>query len=205
MARPFAFLIPTLLFLLVAGTPFLRLQPGHPEREHPAGRAREPRRGRRPRDRLRRPARPSPITILATVAGDPTIARRTSPALGRLRGGDRCRRRHRPDRGPVQRPSRPGDGRRPHARPGRRRCTRPRATSSRRSSRPRSTSSTSAYIRGSTVRLDADQPDRCRSARRAAPSSPRSGRVPSTASRPRSAGSPPRATTSWPARAATVP
>jgi uncharacterized membrane protein YdfJ with MMPL/SSD domain len=71
MARPLAFLVPTLVFLLIAGTPFLRLSQGIPNAttlppglesrdatlaladEFPAGET-------------------SPITILATVDGDPT-------------------------------------------------------------------------------------------------------------------------------------
>ena len=52
MARPFAVLIPTLAFLLLLGTPFLRLEPGHPGRLHPAAGHREPRGVRRPADRV---------------------------------------------------------------------------------------------------------------------------------------------------------
>ena len=73
MARPVAFLVPTLIFLLVAGTPFLRLTQGIPNastlppglesREAAVALARDFAAGET-----------SPITILASVPGDPTSA-----------------------------------------------------------------------------------------------------------------------------------
>ena len=73
MARPFAFLIPTLVFLLIAGTPFLRLSQGIPNASTlPAG--------LESRDAAVALAsdfaagETSPITILATVNGNLTSA-----------------------------------------------------------------------------------------------------------------------------------
>ena len=71
MARPFLFLIPTLAFLLVAGTPFLRLSQGIPNASTlPAGL--ESRDAAVALDRDFRAGETSPITILATVDGGPT-------------------------------------------------------------------------------------------------------------------------------------
>jgi uncharacterized membrane protein YdfJ with MMPL/SSD domain len=73
MARPFAFLIPTLVFLLVAGTPFLRLSQGIPNASTLPP-------GLESRDAAValatdfKAGETSPITILATVAGDPLSA-----------------------------------------------------------------------------------------------------------------------------------
>jgi uncharacterized membrane protein YdfJ with MMPL/SSD domain len=73
MARPFAFLIPTLAFLLVAGTPFLRLSQGIPNASTLPP-------GLESRDAAValatdfKAGETSPITILATVAGDPVSA-----------------------------------------------------------------------------------------------------------------------------------
>ncbi len=71
MARPFVFLIPTLAFLLFAGTPFLRLSQGIPNASTlPPGL--ESRDAAVALERDFRPGETSPITILATVEGDPT-------------------------------------------------------------------------------------------------------------------------------------
>jgi RND superfamily putative drug exporter len=73
MARPFAFLIPTLVFLLVAGTPFLRLSQGIPNASTLPP-------GLESRDAAValatdfKAGETSPITILATVTGDATSA-----------------------------------------------------------------------------------------------------------------------------------
>jgi uncharacterized membrane protein YdfJ with MMPL/SSD domain len=73
MARPFAFLIPTLLFLLVTGTPFLHLSQGIPNASTlPPGL--ESRDAAVALSDDFKAGETSPITILATVAGDPTSA-----------------------------------------------------------------------------------------------------------------------------------
>ena len=64
MARPFLFLIPTLAFLLFAGTPFLRLSQGIPNASTlPAGL--ESRDAAVALEREFRPGETSPIMILA--------------------------------------------------------------------------------------------------------------------------------------------
>jgi uncharacterized membrane protein YdfJ with MMPL/SSD domain len=71
MARPFAFLVPTLIFLLVAGTPFLRLAQGIPNASTLPP-------GLESRDAAValatdfKAGETTPITVLATVDGDPT-------------------------------------------------------------------------------------------------------------------------------------
>ena len=71
MARPFVFLIPTLAFLLFAGTPFLRLSQGIPNASTlPPGL--ESRDAAVALEEKFAPGETSPITILATVQGDPT-------------------------------------------------------------------------------------------------------------------------------------
>ena len=71
MARPFVFLIPTLAFLLFAGTPFLRLSQGIPNASTlPPGL--ESRDAAVALDEKFAPGETSPMTILATVQGDPT-------------------------------------------------------------------------------------------------------------------------------------
>jgi RND superfamily putative drug exporter len=71
MARPFVFLIPTLAFLLFAGTPFLRLSQGIPNASTlPPGL--ESRDAAVALEEKFAPGETSPITILATVGGDPT-------------------------------------------------------------------------------------------------------------------------------------
>ena len=71
MARPFLFLIPTLAFLLFAGTPFLRLSQGIPNASTlPPGL--ESRDAAVALEDEFAPGETSPITILATVQGDPT-------------------------------------------------------------------------------------------------------------------------------------
>jgi uncharacterized membrane protein YdfJ with MMPL/SSD domain len=71
MARPFVFLVPTLAFLLFAGTPFLRLSQGIPNASTlPPGL--ESRDAAVALEQNFRPGETSPITILATVEGDPT-------------------------------------------------------------------------------------------------------------------------------------
>ena len=73
MARPFAFLVPTLLFLLLAGTPFLHLEQGIPNASTLPP-------GLESRDAAValatdfKPGETTPITILATVEGDATSA-----------------------------------------------------------------------------------------------------------------------------------
>jgi uncharacterized membrane protein YdfJ with MMPL/SSD domain len=73
MARPFAFLIPTLIFLLVVGTPFLHLEQGIPNASTLPP-------GLESRDAAVALANDftagetTPITILANVQGDPTSA-----------------------------------------------------------------------------------------------------------------------------------
>ena len=71
MARPFAFLVPTLIFLLVAGTPFLRLAQGIPNASTlPPGL--ESRDAAVALATNFKAGETTPITILATVDGDPT-------------------------------------------------------------------------------------------------------------------------------------
>jgi RND superfamily putative drug exporter len=71
MARPFVFLVPTLVFLLIAGTPFLRLSQGIPNASTlPEGL--ESRDAAVALEEKFAPGETSPITILATVNGDPT-------------------------------------------------------------------------------------------------------------------------------------
>jgi uncharacterized membrane protein YdfJ with MMPL/SSD domain len=73
MARPFAFLIPTLIFLLVAGTPFLRLSQGIPNASTlPPGL--ESRDAAVALANDFKAGETTPITILASVGGDPTSA-----------------------------------------------------------------------------------------------------------------------------------
>jgi RND superfamily putative drug exporter len=71
MDRPFVFLVPTLAFLLLAGTPFLRLSQGIPNASTlPEGL--ESRDAAVALDEKFAPGETSPITILTTVEGDPT-------------------------------------------------------------------------------------------------------------------------------------
>ena len=73
MARPFAFLIPTLIFLLVAGTPFLHLSQGIPNASTlPPGL--ESRDAAVALANDFKAGETTPITILASVDGDPTSA-----------------------------------------------------------------------------------------------------------------------------------
>jgi uncharacterized membrane protein YdfJ with MMPL/SSD domain len=73
MARPFAFLIPTLIFLLIAGTPFLHLSQGIPNASTlPPGL--ESRDAAVSLANDFKAGETTPITILASVAGDPTSA-----------------------------------------------------------------------------------------------------------------------------------
>jgi RND superfamily putative drug exporter len=73
MARPFAFLIPTLIFLLVAGTPFLHLSQGIPNASTlPPGL--ESRDAAVSLANDFKAGETTPITILASVEGDPTSA-----------------------------------------------------------------------------------------------------------------------------------
>ena len=85
MARPFAFLIPAVLFLLLAGTPFLRLSQGIPNASTlPAGLESRDAAVALAADFAK--GETSPIAILATVDGDPTspanIAKLTAYAEG---------------------------------------------------------------------------------------------------------------------------
>jgi putative drug exporter of the RND superfamily len=73
MARPFVVLVPTLAFLLVAGTPFLRLSQGIPDASVlPPGI--ESREASVALSRDFRAGETSPIVVLATVEGSPTDA-----------------------------------------------------------------------------------------------------------------------------------
>ncbi len=73
MARPVMVLVPTLVFLLILGTPFLRLSQGIPDASVlPAGI--ESREASVALARDFRPGETSPIVILATVNGSPTDA-----------------------------------------------------------------------------------------------------------------------------------
>ena len=73
MARPFAFLIPAVLFLLLVGTPFLRLSQGIPNASTlPAGLESRDAAVALATDFQK--GETSPISILATVAGDPLSA-----------------------------------------------------------------------------------------------------------------------------------
>ena len=73
MARPFAFLVPAVAFLLLAGTPFLRLSQGIPNASTlPAGL--ESRDASVALANEFQKGETSPITVLATVAGDPLSA-----------------------------------------------------------------------------------------------------------------------------------
>jgi RND superfamily putative drug exporter len=94
MARPFAFLIPTLIFLLVTGTPFLRLAQGIPNASTlPPGL--ESRDAAVALTSDFAAGETSPITILATVTGNPTspenVARigRLAAAIDAIGGIDR--------------------------------------------------------------------------------------------------------------------
>ena len=156
MARPVAVLIPTLAFLLLLGTPFLRLEPGHPGRVDPAAGHREPRGRRRPVERL--PGRRDLADHRPRDGRRLPDGRGQRPAHPRPRRGPRCGRRRRPGRGAVRRPQGSGDRRRPRRRRASRPCSPRHATSSRRSSPPGSTRLEEAYLRGSTVRLDAISP-----------------------------------------------
>ena len=155
MARPFAFLVPTLIFLLVAGTPFLRLSQGIPN----ASTLPE---GLESRDAAValahdfKAGETSPIAILATVDGDPTspanIARldNLAQAVDSIDGIDRVE-------GPFSGLQDPQTGAT---------LTADRVATlygTPRSQLPPQLAAgldqlTSAYIRGSTVRLDAISP-----------------------------------------------
>ena len=98
MRRPVAVLVPTLAILLIAGSPFLRLEQGVPGAEiYPAGV--ESRDAYVALQTEFAPGETTPIVILATVTGEPTIR-------------DERRGRHRPSRAPGRRPRRhrPGGG-----------------------------------------------------------------------------------------------
>ena len=157
MARPVVVLIPTLAFLLLLGTPFLRLDAGHPGRVGPARGHREPRRRRSPSQTTSARARPRRSSILATVDGladrrreRPAASSTTRGASTRVDGIDRVE-------GPFADLKDPPTGadarRRGHRRPVRR-AARPAPAGARRRPRP----ARDAYIRGSTVRLDAISP-----------------------------------------------
>ena len=145
MARPVAVLIPTLAFLLILGTPFLRLEQGIPDASILPARHREPRGVRRARRRLPRrrdlaDRHPRHRRRLADRRGQ-------RPADPRLRRRPRRRRRRRPGRGSVRRPQGSGDRRRArrrgHRRPVRR-AARPAAAGARGRPRAHSRRPTSA-------------------------------------------------------------
>jgi uncharacterized membrane protein YdfJ with MMPL/SSD domain len=155
MARPFAFLIPTLLFLLVAGTPFLRLSQGIPNASTlPPGL--ESRDAAVALSNDFAAGETSPITILASVTGDPLSAdnigriNQLSAALDNIDGIDRVEGPFTglrdPATGAVLTPDKVAAL---YARP--------------RAQLPPELAAgldqlTSAYVRGSTVRLDAISP-----------------------------------------------
>jgi uncharacterized membrane protein YdfJ with MMPL/SSD domain len=155
MARPFAFLIPTLVFLLVAGTPFLRLSQGIPNASTLPP-------GLESRDAAValatdfKAGETSPITILATVVGDPLNADnvgrigRLAAAIDAIDGIDRVE-------GPFSGLRDPATG----ATLGSDQVAALYATP--RAQLPPQLAAaldqlTSAYVRGSTVRLDAISP-----------------------------------------------
>ena len=115
MRRPVAVLIPTLLFLLLLGSPFLRLVQGVPGAEiYPPGV--ESRDAYVALQTEFAPGETTPITILADVAGSPTSLENIQAARRVRRAGRRARG-HRPGREPVRHP-RPGDRRAPQPRAG---------------------------------------------------------------------------------------
>jgi len=155
MARPFAFLIPTLAFLLIAGTPFLRLSQGIPNASTLPP-------GLESRDAAVALAddftagETSPITILAAVDGDPLSAdnigrvSRLAAAIDSIDGIDRVE-------GPFTNLKNPATGATltpdevaalyaapPDQLPAQLAAVREQLTK--------------AYVRGSTVRLDAISP-----------------------------------------------
>jgi RND superfamily putative drug exporter len=155
MARPLAFLIPTLVFLLVAGTPFLRLSQGIPNASTLPP-------GLESRDAAValatdfKAGETSPITILATVVGDPLNADnvgrigRLAAAIDAIDGIDRVE-------GPFSGLRDPATG----ATLGSDQVAALYATP--RAQLPPQLAAaldqlTSAYVRGSTVRLDAISP-----------------------------------------------
>ena len=108
MRRPVAVLIPTLLFLLLLGSPFLRLVQGVPGAEiYPPGV--ESRDAYVALQTEFAPGETTPITILADVAGSPTSLDNIQAARRVRRAGRRARG-HRPGREPVRHP-RSGDRR----------------------------------------------------------------------------------------------
>ena len=106
MRRPVAVLIPTLLFLLILGAPFLRLVQGVPGRRDLPGRRREPRRVHRPPDRVR--SRRDDADHHPRRRGRLTDEPRQHPGARRVRRAGGCARGHRPGREPVRHP-RSGD------------------------------------------------------------------------------------------------
>ena len=106
MRRPIAVLIPTLAFLLLLGSPFLRLEQGVPGAEiYPPGV--ESRDAYVALQTEFAPGETTPIVILADVTGSPTDPANDHRPVGLRRDADRDGR-HRPGRGPVHDP-RPGD------------------------------------------------------------------------------------------------
>ena len=196
MARPVAVLIPTLAFLLLLGTPFLRLEQGIPDASILPARHREPRGCRRPRRGLsggrdladRRPGHRRRLADGRRQRPEaPGLCRRPRGARWRRQGrgsvrrpqgpGDRGRARRGGHRGALRRPARPaaaGDGGRPR---GARGCLHPRLDRAPRRDQP--------------VRAAEPGRHRCRT---------RGSRRPGRAASPQTwADSPPRAPTSWPA------
>jgi uncharacterized membrane protein YdfJ with MMPL/SSD domain len=155
MARPFAFLIPTLAFLLIAGTPFLRLSQGIPNASTlPPGL--ESRDAAVALSNDFAAGETSPITILATVSGDPLSAgnigriSQLASAIDGIDGIDRVE-------GPFTGLRDPATGAVLNAEQVAALYATPR------SSLPPSLAAgldqlASAYVRGSTVRLDAISP-----------------------------------------------
>ena len=151
MRRPIAVLVPTLAFLLIVGSPFLRLEQGVPGAEiYPPGV--ESRDAYVALQTEFAPGETTPIIILADVTGSPTDLANIT-ALDAYADERRRRRGRRSRRGPVRHP-RSADRRAADARAGRRAVCAARGPAA----APASTRCSPQYVRGSTVRLDAISP-----------------------------------------------
>ena len=151
MRRPVAVLVPTLAFLLIVGSPFLRLEQGVPGAEiYPPGVESRDAYVALQTEFAR--GETTPIIILADVRARPTDLANIK-ALDAYAAQVDGARGDRPGREPVHHP-RPDDRRGADARTGRRALCAARRPAAGRSSRP----TLAQYIRGCTVRLDAISP-----------------------------------------------